>query len=181
MNLATIREASSVEPALSNNDYEDFQVTVEEDRIPESPLNLPSSPPLPLPQLTADNLSLLEGGQPSGSRQNVPPQSESACGLPPASTIVSIPAYVTHQISHLVQRSRINALQHIAAQKRLAAMEEDLAPEREKARRSAARSEAWETAFVGLMVLCLAYLVWCWFNSVKFEFIDACRRAAYGL
>lgn len=46
MNLATIREASSVEPALSNNDYEDFQVTVEDDRIPESPLNLPSSPRL---------------------------------------------------------------------------------------------------------------------------------------
>lgn len=80
-----------------------------------------------------------------------------------------------------MQRSRINVLQHIAAQKRLAAMEVDLVPEREKARRNAARSEAWEAAFVGLVVLCLAYVVWCWVNSVEFEFIDACRRAAYGL
>jgi hypothetical protein len=185
MNLPTMREDSSAEPAY-RDDYDDgsFQLTSEEDRIPETLLNLPSSPPLPLPQLTADNLSLLEGGgQTSGSSGSAPPQaeSESACGLPPASTIVSLPAYVTHQISHLVQRSRINAQQHIAAQKRLAAMNGHLATERERVRRSAARGESWEVAFVGLVVLCLAYAVWCWFNSVEFEFIDACHRAVYGL
>jgi hypothetical protein len=185
MDLPTIREDRSAEPG-HHNDYDDgdLQLTPEEDRIPETPLNLPSSPPLPLPQLTADNLSLLEGGgQTSGSSGSAPLQaeSESACGLPPASTIVSLPAYVTHQISYLVQRSRINAQQHIAVQKHLAAMNGDLTTERERVRSTAARGEAWEVAFVGLVVLCLAYAVWCWFNSVEFEFIDACHRAAYGL
>jgi hypothetical protein len=185
MDLPTIREDSSAESDDHNNyDDEELQLTPGKDRIPETPLNLPSSPPLPLPQLTADNLSLLEGGgQTSGSGGSAPPQaeSESACGLPPASTIVSLPAYVTHQISHLVQRSRINAQQHITAQKRLTAMNGHLATERERVRRGAARGKAWEVAFVGLVVICLAYAVWCWFNSVEFEFIDACHRAAYGL
>lgn len=183
-NLATIRKDSSAEPAHSKESYDNDgnSQPTPEDRVPETPQKFSSSPPLPLPRLTADNLSLLEGRQPSGSGDNASAaEALSACGLAPASTVVSLPAYVNYQISHLVQRSRINALQHSAAQKRLATMHEDRASEDDRARRGAARDQARKAALVGLVMLCLAYAAWCWINSVEFEFIDACRRAAYGL
>jgi hypothetical protein len=173
VSLPTIRE-DSVEPANHSNDDDDdndgFQMT-EEDRIPETPQNFPSSPPVPLPRLTADNLSLLQGGQPSGpAAVNAPAAaSESACSLPPASTIVDIPAYVTWRLAQLVRRSRINALQHEAAQERLTERQRELESEQERARRSAARGEAWEAAFVWLVLLVLVYALWCFYNSVEFD------------
>jgi hypothetical protein len=147
VSLPTIRE-DSVEPANHSNDDDNdndgFQMT-EEDRIPETPQDFPSSPPVPLPQLTADNLSLLQGGQPSGpGAVNAPAAaSKSACGLPPASTIVDIPAYVTWRLTQLVRRSRINALQHEAAQERLTERQRELESERERARRGRRRSFGW--------------------------------------
>ena len=189
-NLPTIHEDSSPEPARSNDDDDDnnngFQATQDEYRVPETPQNFPSSPPVPLPTLTADNLAQHNNQSVPVGTVNAPAApSESACGLPPASTVVSIPAYVTFKIAQLKQRSRINALQHIAAQDSLVALHRRLEPELERARRSAAsgeaRGEAWEAAFVWLALLCLAYALWCFYNSVEFEFIEACRRAAYGL
>jgi hypothetical protein len=190
-NLPTIHEDSSPEPARSNDDDDDdgFQSTQEEDRVPETPQNFPSSPPVPLPTLTADNLAQHNNQSISADTVNAPAAaaaaSESACGLPPASIIVALPAYVTFKIAQLKQRSRIDALQHIAAQDSLVALQRRLEPELERARRSAAsgeaRGEAWEAAFVWLALLCLAYALWCFYNSVEFEFIEACRRAAYGL
>jgi len=179
-----VREDSSPEPARSNDDDDDdgFLIT-SVGHVPGTPQNLPSSPPVPLPTLTAENLAQLNNSQrnPAGTANAPAAASESACGLPPASAIVSIPAYVTYKIAHLKQRSRINALQYDAAQERLVACNRELGHERERARRSAAKGEAWEAAYVWLVLLCLAYALWCFYHSVEFEFIEACRRAAYGL
>jgi len=174
--LAAVREEHR-ELARSNHD-EGFQVTAaasssrsSPDRIPESSVNLPSSPPLPLRQLNADNLSLLEGRSSS-------PQAKAHSE---ASSARSLPAYALHQISRLVLRSRINALHHDAAQVRLAAAHEELGVLREITRHSAIRSKTWEALFFMLALFCLAYTVWCFINSAEFEFINSCRRACYGL
>lgn len=150
------------------------------ERIPETPLglglNLPSSPPLPA--LTAANLSLLD--QQTGTNHavaandaNIP---ASAAPVDTASkykrlrtpaSIYSVAPSVRYQISRLVLRVHINGEQHAAADR--------------AHRHEAARSRAWRDALIALLVLCLAYAFWCYYNSTDFEFIAASRRDWYGL
>lgn len=150
------------------------------ERIPETPLGLglsiPSSPPLPA--LTAANLSLHD--QQTATNQsatandaNIP---ASAAPVDTASTykrlrtpasIHSVATSVRYQISRLVLRADINGKQYAAA---------DRAHHHE-----AARGRAWRDALIALLVLCLAYAFWCYYNSADFEFIAAARRDWYGL
>lgn len=174
-----------------------------EQPVPETPvglgrgLGMSSSPPLP--QLTASNLSLLNGHAASqrstASAANV---AASALGrnnhndvrgdhtpipvmVTPASPVPSISSSTPAQIARLVLRTRINALKHSASEMQLAATQADLSFAHAKAQREAARSRKWQVTVVLLLLLCAAYVSWRCHRSAEFDFIEACQRAYLGL
>lgn len=151
------------------------------DRVPETPagsggVNFPSSPPLP--DLTAENLSILQiqaaDQAPADSPTEVP-------ASPPPASVQSTPSNLAHQIRRLMLRNRIDQANTQASETQLVATQGRLSVARERTRQEAARSRAWRNALTAVLVLCLAYVVWCYRNSAEFEFIDECRRKWYGL
>lgn len=158
------------------------------DRIPETPTgsgggNFPSSPPLP--NLTAENLSILQiqsADQPPAPATPRPASSPFAVpASPPPASVWSMPSNVAHQIRRLMLRNRIDQANTQASSTQLVATQGHLSAARERTRHEAARSRAWRNTLTAVLVLCLAYVVWCYRNSAEFEFIDECRRKWYGL
>lgn len=149
------------------------------ERTPETPLglglDLPSSPPLPA--LTSANLSLHDQqtatNQPAASDGTNIPASASGVivvrnrRIRTPESISSLATSVRDLISRLVFQERASQEQYEAANEALG--------------RETARRRAWRDALVALVVLCLAYVCWCYYNSADFEFIIACRRDWYGL
>jgi hypothetical protein len=147
------------------------------ERIPDTPFDLPSSPPLP--QLTAENLFELGAQAPGPAPDQLP--FAAATAFPPLPSVCSLSSAVAHQISRLILRTDINALQYQASSTQLVAARGDLSVAHGRVRREMVRGDGWRNALVGLMVLCLAYVIWCWWNSAEFAFIEESRRRWWGL
>jgi hypothetical protein len=146
------------------------------ERIPETPFDIPSSPPLPF--LTASNLSALQDQAP------LPPPSQlpfAAGASPPPPSVRSLSSAVAAQISRLILRTDINAAHHRASTIQLAAAQGELTVARGQVRQEVVRGDGWRNTVVALLVLCLAYVIWCWWNSAEFEFLENARREWWGL
>jgi hypothetical protein len=162
---------------LSSHQHTPSQHASASERIPETPLNLTSSPPLPF--LTASNLSALQDQAPPPPPDQLP-FAAAASPAPPAS-IRSLPSAAAAQISRLILRSDINAAHHQGATRQLLATQGDLTVARGQIRQEVVRGDGWRNTVVALLVLCLAYVIWCWWNSAEFEFLENARREWWGL
>lgn len=151
--------------------------------VPETPLGLgvdiPSSPPQ---LLTENNLSVLNEqmarSSASPSRNDGNASNNIVSSTPTAS---AIPSEVRHRISRLVLRTQINALQHTAAQTKLNFAEERLEGAHALVRLEASAQKTWRHAAQLLLALCLAYAMWCAYNSAEMAYIEERRRLWFGL
>lgn len=142
--------------------------------VPETPVALgvylPSSPLL----LTEGNLSILNGqGQ---APRSSPPRASHASAAPSIH-----PSETNHRISRLVLRSQINALHASAAQAHLNVAEQRLSEAHTIANREASACKTWRHITQLLVLLCLAYMAWCVYNSCEFAYIEERKRGWYGL
>jgi hypothetical protein len=88
---------------------------------------------------------------------------------------------VAHQISRLILRTEINAAQYQASTRQLVVAQGDLTVAHGQVRQEIVRGDGWRDALVAVLVLGLAYVIWCWWHSVEFEFLEESRRKWYGL
>jgi hypothetical protein len=157
------------------------------ERVPETPLaGFPSS--LPLPLLTSANLRQLNsqpahhGSRGAGTGATSSSSSNNhASSLAPPPSIRSLPSEVANRISRLILRTQINELKRQASEIQLEATRGALETALARVQLEASRVNIWMGTAVALLLLCLAYAVWCQYNSAEFAFIEECRSEWFGL